>query len=396
MTLSDWTITAVMFWLACFSILLFLFQYFNKKKKPKIWVVKQAFFWSLISTIFFFAVGLFFIVEFENKSLELIKEIKKKSEEDHIEIKKQTRLLEEMQRIDKTNYKTLLQKYPLGYALFAFEEGDENVLMCINRLYDRFEMNWERAKIVELTKDRISIRPPTLVDKETGAILVDYESSDLYEKNMPERASLLAVGAFGINRKVGAKSAKMYFPSATFSFELLFDNSKEIILVMGFEDSKNNIELEESKSTLLQTMQSLEAQRERILRKYPLGYSLFAVIDEGIDSGILMDPRSEVLTLKSEHPLCVRYNIDWNNAEVALFGDLIYFMKGPVLYDNESGISLETYHDESFLRKNGIISDKLVCSNVRLVFEIIIDFHNGALCILGLKEDTSEDEPAKK
>ncbi len=83
------------------------------------------------------------------------------------EEKKQTRLLEEMKRLDVTNHKKLIQTYPLGYVLFAIK-NDEVIFTrsTTNRLQKGWKVDWNDTKVIAINENYISIMHPGFYSKD--------------------------------------------------------------------------------------------------------------------------------------------------------------------------------------------------------------------------------------
>lgn len=82
------------------------------------------------------------------------------------ETKKHTRLLEQMQHLDKTNHEKLIRDYPLGYLLFAIKSGDEILTQSTNQLQKEWKVDWNSAKIIEIDEKQITLMPPGLYAKD--------------------------------------------------------------------------------------------------------------------------------------------------------------------------------------------------------------------------------------
>lgn len=82
------------------------------------------------------------------------------------ETKKQTRLLEQMRRIDETEHEKLIRDYPLGYLLFAIKGGDEILTQSTNQLQKEWKVDWNSARIIEINEKQISLMPPGLHAKD--------------------------------------------------------------------------------------------------------------------------------------------------------------------------------------------------------------------------------------
>lgn len=75
------------------------------------------------------------------------------------ESKKQTSLLEKMQRISETDNEKLMQEYPLGYILFAIKDNHE---IIGKQSQQEWEIDWNSARILALDEKQISFMLPNM------------------------------------------------------------------------------------------------------------------------------------------------------------------------------------------------------------------------------------------
>ncbi len=75
------------------------------------------------------------------------------------ENKKQTDLLEKMQRISKTDNEKLMQEYPLGYILFAIKDNHE---IIGKQSQQEWQIDWNSARILVLDEKQILFMLPNM------------------------------------------------------------------------------------------------------------------------------------------------------------------------------------------------------------------------------------------
>jgi hypothetical protein len=75
------------------------------------------------------------------------------------ENKKQTDLLEKMQRISETDHGKLMQEYPLGYILFAIKDKHE---IIGKQSQQEWEIDWNSARILALDEKQILFILPNM------------------------------------------------------------------------------------------------------------------------------------------------------------------------------------------------------------------------------------------
>jgi hypothetical protein len=150
-----------------------------------------------------------------------------------LNLQKETiRLLKDMTVLDQTNNEALMQKYPLGYAMFAIKNGDQIITLDKDRLGERFTIDWNEAKIIEINKNNIKIKFPRLIDKVSGAAII--YNDDKFDRE--KYASVLAVGIWSYPRKLGVTGGSIYLGNTEIRVEILVDNNSELIMVLGFKD----------------------------------------------------------------------------------------------------------------------------------------------------------------
>jgi hypothetical protein len=126
----------------------------------------------------------------------------------------QNKILELIEHTDNIYSPSLLQKYPLGYVLFAIQNGKENITFTKDRLSKEFIINWNTAKVGEITNDKITLRCPDM----------KFIDSDI---------TFTGVG-LGFPRKIGIPFSIIRSVDINVMGELLVDENENFICVLGF------------------------------------------------------------------------------------------------------------------------------------------------------------------
>jgi hypothetical protein len=131
--------------------------------------------------------------------------------------KKIDTLQESMQRLDITNKDKLFLKYPEGYFIFAI---DDTGLITPNKsqLRSEYDIDWTSARIMEIDEKNIKMALPNIKSKKYG--------------------SVLRTTTFTIGRTIGGIRIGPRLGDLQIMAEVLFDNTREIICVLGFKESK--------------------------------------------------------------------------------------------------------------------------------------------------------------
>jgi hypothetical protein len=74
----------------------------------------------------------------------------------------QKKIMNMIEHTDEIYSPYLLQKYPLGYVLFAIQSGEENITFTKDRLSKEFIINWNTAEVFKITNDKIILRCPDI------------------------------------------------------------------------------------------------------------------------------------------------------------------------------------------------------------------------------------------
>jgi hypothetical protein len=130
----------------------------------------------------------------------------------------QNKILKLIEHTDKTYSPQLLQKYPLGYVLFAIQSGEENITFTKDRLSKEFSIDWNTAKVSEITKDKIVLRFPDMkIIDSNGTFVGSY---------------------LGFPRKIGIPySIIVMGENIHIIGELLVDENENFICAIGFRRS---------------------------------------------------------------------------------------------------------------------------------------------------------------
>jgi len=144
----------------------------------------------------------------------ILEENKRQTEE----AKKQTHLLEQMQRTEQADHDEFTREYGLGYALFAVKDGREIITLDTKRLEHRLHVNWADAKIAKLTDESITIQLSNLFDRKYGNSI-----------RMPFGLS--------ISRKAdNIPGPRLIIGGVEVTTKLLYDDGKDIICLIGFRE----------------------------------------------------------------------------------------------------------------------------------------------------------------
>lgn len=117
-----------------------------------------------------------------------------------------------LKQIDTINHKKLKQKYPLGYCLFAI---DDKRIIPSSKLEANYELNWNKARIIEITPQEIDIQLPDIVDKKWNNRITNCIS--------------------GNARYVGSINRAFNLSGLEIITEIIADNEKGIIIALGFK-----------------------------------------------------------------------------------------------------------------------------------------------------------------
>jgi len=123
-------------------------------------------------------------------------------------------LLEQLEQIDSIHYSRLMQKYPLGYCLFAIEHK-EIIIPYKSRLESEFEIIWNKAKVLELTAKKVRIQLPDIHDNISGIKI---------ENNRTV-----------IARRVGSIFGVFGGPRYRILTEVVANSEKGVIVALGFK-----------------------------------------------------------------------------------------------------------------------------------------------------------------
>lgn len=146
----------------------------------------------------------------QDKSVHIQEEILEES-------KKQTNLLAEMKRIDETDSEELLKRYPLGYILFAIAHPTV-VISYESRLKKECIIDLAKASITGLNQESIQIEIPS-IECEGGPIFYRCK--------------------WGIRREIGKPTPVFgHFHNMQMYMELLVDDGKDLICLLGFKEAK--------------------------------------------------------------------------------------------------------------------------------------------------------------
>jgi hypothetical protein len=126
-------------------------------------------------------------------------------------------LQEFMKKLDITNHDNLIQKYPLGYILFAIDHT-KSIIPYNSDIKKRYRVDWDTASITSLSQERIEINLPNISDKVDGGVLEE--------------------GYAIIPRIVGYIAHHLNWEEISILSEVLFDNNKEVIILLGFKKSE--------------------------------------------------------------------------------------------------------------------------------------------------------------
>jgi hypothetical protein len=118
--------------------------------------------------------------------------------------------------IIKKQYHKLMKKYPEGYVLFIVNNRRDIVIPENSNFYnhERFDLNWNTARVAKLDRKEIVLRLPNILDKENNVELVDVDSAS--------------------KRKVGILGKPFRILGFIITTELLVTNNEGVICLIGF------------------------------------------------------------------------------------------------------------------------------------------------------------------
>jgi len=123
-------------------------------------------------------------------------------------------LLRQLEQADSINYSRLMQKYPLGYCLFAIDHK-KIIIPYKSRLESDYEIDWSKAKVSKLTSEEVAIRLPDIHDKVHHIIITGI--------------------AVGNTRRVGSIREHFGGPGPQIFTEVVADSEKGVIIALGFK-----------------------------------------------------------------------------------------------------------------------------------------------------------------
>jgi len=124
----------------------------------------------------------------------------------------------QLEQADSDNYTRLIQKYPLGYCLFAVDHK-KIIIPYESRLESDIKIDWSKAKVVKLTSERVVVLLPHIIDN------VDYiEIKGIAVENTRQVGSVRV--HFGGKGHHGPQILT----------EVVANDEKGVILALGFKD----------------------------------------------------------------------------------------------------------------------------------------------------------------
>lgn len=159
-------------------------------------------------------------VKAEPASRAIQEEILEKTNKQTEEAKKQTRLLERLEKTELADHGNFIKEYELGYALFAVEDGRKIIKgRDTEELEKRMYVNWTDTKITEFTDESITIQLSNLINRRSGG------------------SRIMMPFGLSIRRKTDNKSGgRLIIDGIEVSTKLLYDDGKDIICLVGFRD----------------------------------------------------------------------------------------------------------------------------------------------------------------
>lgn len=134
--------------------------------------------------------------------------------------------------------------------------------------------------------------------------------------------------------------------------------------------------LQETKkqTLLLEQMQLLdEANHEKLIKEYPLGYVLFAIRDK------------DTIVTQSTDRLQKGWRVDWNSAKVVTINENQISIMHPGFYSKDGKRSI-VGNIVGASRKIRIVNPVYKMFGIELFCGILADDSDGIICLLGLKE----------
>lgn len=122
-------------------------------------------------------------------------------------------LLAQIGELDKDNRSYLLENYPLGYCLFAINQK-EMIIPYNSKLELDYKLDWNSARVIELSNDKLIIKLPNIQGKHDGNTIMGFTSEHL--------------------RQVGSKRTEMTLKDMKIVTEVIANNKNSTIVVLGF------------------------------------------------------------------------------------------------------------------------------------------------------------------
>jgi hypothetical protein len=291
-----------------------------------------------------------------------------------LNLQKETiRLLKEMTYLDQTSHEALMQKYPLGYAMFAIKNGDQIITLDKDRLGERFTIDWNEAKIIEINKDKIFMKLPRLIDKASGAALL--YNDDKYDREI--YTNVLSVGQWVFPRKLGVMGGTIYLGNTEIRSELLVDNNNEIIMVLGFKDHIQNTDgiLVSARADFENCIQNITESLYYFVSLYKNNHSSNYVI--------LALPYNDKIIIYGDSNFMKWYDVDWVNA-VVLPQPGSLDIQSLLICDDIAKENYEICEMISYTPNTRYMYEKTLHSDLKISIYIIPIQDCGVICILKL------------
>lgn len=278
------------------------------------------------------------------------------------------RLLKKMEQIDATDYKTLIQDYPSGYVLFSVKDGEEIITLNKKRLPSRIKADWNTTRVVKLTTESITLNLPSL--------------SGIQDKdNIPWKVNFVFL------RKIGDKTHVMTLQSLKIQiyFELLFDDGKNIIFVIGFTDfAQDTLRQETYYINMIKKMEELDkTECKTLLKRYPLGYILLATKRYG---GTITPNKNR---------LSERYAVDLDESAIWLWEECMCIIMD--IYDRKNGIRLSNIISQKQLKDlqvhrevQNVLDEWIINDDVKVIAELLENDGESVIWVLGFKDNNKQ------
>ncbi len=177
------------------------------------------------------------------------------------------------------------------------------------------------------------------------------------------------IHSFGRLRKIPfwKNSTIHLFISITFSIIIFFFN--------WFSSPTKN-DTDEIKALIISMQQIDKTEYDRLIKKYPLGYALFAI-----------DHKKIIIPYKSR--VNREYEIEWGPSKVTKISSKEIVINLPIIYDRVHYVKIEHLATAVNRKIGRVRSVILMRGGVKIYNEMVFENKNGFICLLGFREETN-------